>query len=254
VLLAAPSETYDEIATAIDARLGARVKPLFAGVSSPEAVIAMGAVLESRQPEPLDLYPHPPAVSARVARALRGPNAVVATSAAAAVVAALWAGSQLSSLHADRAEADRLRTSMRASAPAVEPMRAVAERRADFARQVEYVRGVYGERSALTRSLVDIAAKTPTTVRFDSLRVSRVAAGWSVVIAGSATGATGAQSVRALDTFMQALRGRDGVSNANLDQLDYEAAHDSTHMVTNGPVIIQFRTSFVLARPALESR
>src|ERR1043165_3937534 len=85
ILLAARAEEYEQLAADLESRLGARVKPLVGGHASPEAVIAMGAVLESQSAAPLDLYPHPPTVGERVTAALKGPNAVMAAATAAAV-------------------------------------------------------------------------------------------------------------------------------------------------------------------------
>ncbi|MEO6877343.1 MAG: hypothetical protein ABI205_02600, partial [Gemmatimonadaceae bacterium] len=59
LLLAARHGEYDALAAAIQERMGVPVSPLFAGKASPEAVVAVGAVLEARSPAPLDLYPHP---------------------------------------------------------------------------------------------------------------------------------------------------------------------------------------------------
>jgi len=249
VLLAASPKDYEELASALQSRLGAHVKPLFSGVTAPEAVIAMGAVLEARQAAPLDLFPHPPTVAERVRNLMRGPNAAVAASVAAAALAILFAGRQVTSLHGDRAATERLRNSLKATIPTVEPMRQIAERRSDFAKQVEYVRSVQGERSALAQSLVAIASTTPDAIRFDSLHVTRSATGWNVIVAGAAKGASGAQAVRSLDGFFTSLRMRDGVSDANLDRLDYPATNDTTHKAPTA-VVIQFRASFALARPS----
>jgi hypothetical protein len=128
-------------------------------------------------------------------------------------------------------------------------MRQIAERRADFAKEVAYGRDLSEERAALTRSLVAIAAGAPDGIRFDTLRIARSNAGWTASIAGQATGASTARAVRNLDEFYQAVRRNPGVVSATLDQFDYPTpkAEDSTHKVEE-PLVLQFRVSFDLAR------
>lgn len=247
VLLAARAGEYDALAAEIEMRLGVQVSPLFAGTTSPEAVVAMGAVLEARSEEPLDLYPHLPTLSDRAQAFLRGPNLVAGAVAVAAVMAGIWALAQFATLGSTRREAETMRASIRSGLTAVAPMRDIAQRRADFARQVAFVRQSDDERSSLTTTLEAIAQEAPPGVRFDSLRVSRIASGWSAVVGGQATGATSAQSVRNLDTFVNSVRLRRGVSAASLDQFDYPASTDTTHGASAG-VAVMFRLTFQIAR------
>ena len=248
LLLAAREGEFDALAAALEQRLGVVVSPLFSGSSSPEAVVAMGAVLEAQSQTPLDLFPHPPTVAERMAVLLRGPNLAVAGATAAAVIAGLWALSQFTTLSSVRGDTARLQTSVDQGIPVVAPMRQIAQRRADFEHQVEFVRKSDGERSTLTRTLEAIAEEAPPGVRFDSLRVSRAPTGWSAGIGGQVTGATAAQAVRNLDTFFSAVRTRGGVSSTSLDQFDYPATGtDSLHTGAHD-IVIMFRMSFQIAR------
>ena len=247
-LVAAREGEYDALAAALEERLGARVSPLFTGTTSPEAVVAMGAVLEAERVCPLDLYPHPPTLSDRLAVALRGPNLAVACASVAAVVAVIWASSQVSALAMVRRETAQRQTSVQQAMLAVEPMRQIAQRRADFAHQVQFVRLSSDERATLATALEAMAEEAPPGVRFDSLRVSRVADGWSAAIGGQADGSSAAQAVRNLNTFFNAVRGRLGITSASLDQFDYPAsAADSTH-ARSPVVVIAFRLTFRIAR------
>jgi hypothetical protein len=250
LLLAARADQYAELAAAITQRLGVTVAPLLAGTSSPEAVVAMGAVFEARgeKGQALDLYPHPPTLADRVAVLTRGPNLAVSATAAAAVIAGLWALSQFSALSAIRRQTDTLRSSVQSGTQVVAPLREIAQRRADFTRQVAFVQASDAERATLTATLEAIAEEAPLGVHFDSLRVSRTAAGWSGAIDGQTAGATAAQSVRNLETFFNAVRTSRGVSAASLDQFSYPApVADSTHTEPRG-VDLVFRMTFDLAR------
>ena len=247
-LVAAPEGEYDTLASALEERLGVRVDPLFAGTSSPEAVVAMGAVLEAQSDTPLDLFPHAPTLSERLSVLSRGPNLAVGSASAAALIAGLWALSQFATLSSVRKNTAALQDSIQRDLSAVAPMRLVAQRRSDFAHQVEFVRTSEGERSELTTTLEAISEETPLGIRFDSLRVSRTPSGWSAAINGQATGATAAQAVHNLDAFFNSVRTREGVSPPNLDQFDYPAATpDSTRSASRGIVII-FRLTFDVAR------
>ncbi|HEY4217836.1 MAG TPA: hypothetical protein VGM67_11910 [Gemmatimonadaceae bacterium] len=252
LLLATRENEYAELAAAIEQRIGVRVSPLFEGTSSPEAVVAMGAVLEARNEDAdaLDLYPHPPTIADRAAVLMRGPNLAVSAAVAAAVIAGFWAFSQFTALSTVRRETTALRAAARSSAQAVEPMRQIAERRADFTRQAAFVEQSDAERATLTAALEAIAEEAPVGVHFDSLRVSRSAAGWSGAIDGQTSGATTAQSVRSLETFFNAVRAKPGVSSASLDQFNYPSSGPDTTHAGNQSVGLVFRITFEIARTA----
>jgi hypothetical protein len=252
LLLAARENQYAQLAAEIADRLGVQVSPLFAGNSSPEAVVAMGAVLEaqSEQGQALDLFPHPPTLADRLAVLTRGPNLAVTAAATAAVIAGLWALSQFSALSALRRQTNALRASVQSGSQAVAPLREIAQRRADFTRQVAFVQASDEERATLIAALESIAKEAPVGVRFDSLRVSRSATGWSGAIDGRTAGATTAAAVRNLENFFNAVRTSQGVSEASLDQFSYPApVADSTHTEPQG-VNLVFRLTLQIARTA----
>lgn len=249
MLLAAPPDEFASLAAALEERLHVHVSPLFSNDVSPDAAIAMGAVLEARQKSPLDFYPHPPTFAERLRASLRGPNGAVAAVGAAAVIAGIWAGAQFLSLSSTRAENERLRASIRSSLATVEPLRHVAERRADYAHSVSFIDATASERRALTTTLHGIADAAPTGVRFDTLRVARAQNGWAAEIAGEVVGATAAQAAAGLDVFYQSIRRRAGITTATLDEFEYPAPSgaDSAKKAA-GPVVIDFKLSFTIAR------
>jgi Tfp pilus assembly protein PilN len=246
LFLSAPAGEFDAIVAAHDDRL--HVSALFAG-AAPEAVVAMGAVLEALQSEPLDLHPRAPAVVDRARSVVRGPNAGLIGVAAAALAAGIWATTQLVSLSSARREADDLRAALAAGAPALQPLRRTAELRADFAGSLDFVAATQDERSMLTNSLKAIAESVPADVQFDSLNVARAATGWTVTIAGESTGGSAARAVNTLDALYQSVRGSSGVTAASLDNFDYPAAarRDSTR--AGSPVVIRFKMTLTLAAP-----
>jgi hypothetical protein len=244
VLLAARADEYATLTEQLQSRFGAHVTPLFHGAASPEAMLAMGAVLEARRDTPLDLFPHAPSSADRIAGLMRGPNGVVAGFAAAAVLAAIWAGSQALGLSSLRRERETLRASVAAALPAIETQRHVAEHRADLVKQIEFVNASSDERATLATALSGIASNAPEAIRFDSLGVTRGANGWTLHIAGKSTAGSAAQVMRALDAFVQSVRAVPSVSSSSLDTFDYRAA-DSTHAHA---VAADFRVTAELAR------
>jgi hypothetical protein len=167
-------------------------------------------------------------------------------------VATAWSASQFTTLSALRGEAADLRNKVRAEVPAVEPIRRVAERRADRASVIGYLREASTERSSLTRALAASATAVPDGIRFDALHVGRSNAGWNVAIEGQVTGATSSQVVHSLDRFYQSIRSRPGITSPNLDRFEFPAsnAEDSTHIARGdvGPLMLQFRVSYTILR------
>ena len=242
-LVAARADEYDAIAAALESRLGTRVKPLFTGVQSPEAVVAMGAVMEARSSAPLDLFPHPPTMSDRIGDALRGPNGLVAGAAAAALLAALWGAQQVRGLSSAQRENQAMRAALAAAVPQLDPLRRVALRRADVVKQAAFVRGTLADRERVTRAVARVSAAASDAIVFDSLRVARGAGKWTVGVLGSARGGSAAQAVNALDSFLKAVRSQPDVVSANLDDFDYPAQAPDSMRHGDVSVTIRFHMS-----------
>ena len=92
LLLSAPADVYEAMASTIEARTGMDVAPLGRGIGSPESVVAMGAVVAARGTEKLDFFPRPPAFEQRLKRAVSTPTLITTIFLTVAAVAALWAG------------------------------------------------------------------------------------------------------------------------------------------------------------------
>jgi hypothetical protein len=248
VLLAARADEYAEIASAIESRITARVKPLFKGSESPEAVVAIGAALEGRHKSPLDLYPHPLTPRQRVLAHVRGPERYVTAAVAAAAIAFVWSAMQVVPLLSANRETARLRESMTAAAPAIAPMRQVAQRRADLVAQANFARDAIEARGALTRTLSAIAANAPDGISFDTVHVERAGDGWSAVIEGRASGSTTTQAVFSLDALLKDIRALHTVTGAALDDFDYPQPDDDSLPRAGEPVTIAFHLSFTARR------
>jgi hypothetical protein len=253
VLLAAREDEYTEIAHAIESRLTARVKPLFKGAASPEAVVAIGAALEGRHRSPLDLFPHPPTPGQRARALVTGPTRYATAAVAAATIAVVWSAAQVYSLVSANRDTARLRETIAAASPAIAPMRAVAQRRADRMAQATFVRDAIADRSSLTSTLAAIGANASDGISFDTVQVQRATDGWTATIEGTARGATTTQAVYGIDALLKNIRALHAVSTASLDDFDYPKAAADSLARAGAPVTIAFHLSFTVKRATAEA-
>jgi len=248
LLLAAPPGSFDTLASTLEERFGVRVRPLMPQIPGPEAVVAMGAVLEGDDAHPLDILPHPPSLEERVRDSFRGAQGIATAMSAIAAVVAFWAMAQTNQVRRDNQEVFRLRDQLNANLQALTPVRQAAERRAGFMQRIIIADDVRIERQGLSGELIGLTNIVPPSMHFDSLAVSRTQTGWSTQVHGEVVTPSAAQSVRDLNEFFRGLGKRPGVTSATLDQFDYPAppAHDSVGKVSHddGLVRIHFQVSF----------
>jgi Tfp pilus assembly protein PilN len=245
LLLAAPANMQESLASQLEERFGFRVQPLMPRIASPEATVAMGAVLEAESEHPLDIYPHPPTLLERARTALRGTQGVATAAATAALVAGLWAALQITSIHNAERDVQSLRNQINTSLPTLAPIRRMVDRRAAYSEQLDIAEQVHGQRAMLAGQLASLASFAPASIHFDSLTVTRTQNGWTVSVAGEAASSSAAESVHALNQFYEALRSGSGVTAPSLDRFDYPArtvADSSAHR--GDDVKIQFRVSY----------
>lgn len=224
LFLAAPPGSFDTLAAALEERFGIRVRPLMPQIPGPEAVVAMGAVLEGDDAHPLDILPHPPSLEERVRDSFRGTQGIATTTSAVAAVVAFWAMAQANQVRRENQEVYRLRDRLNADLQALAPVRQAVERRARFMQRITVVDDVRVERQGLSRQLAGLANIVPPSMHFDSLAVSRTQTGWSTQVHGEVATPSAAQSVRDLNDFFQGLGNRPGVTAAALDRFDYPAS------------------------------
>lgn len=247
LFLAAPPGSYDALAATLEERFGIRVRPLMPQIPGPEAVVAMGAVLEGDDSHPIDILPHPPSLAERVRDSFRGAQGIATVTSAVAAVVAFWAVMQVNHVRRDNQEVLRLRDQLNASLQAAAPIRQAAERRAGFMQRIIVSDDVRVERLGLSTELAGLANILPRTMHFDSLVVARTQTGWTTRVHGEVATPSAAESVRDLNDFFRGLDKRPGVTSATLDQFEYPAAtaHDSAEKAhDDGLVRIHFQVSF----------
>lgn len=146
-----------------------------------------------------------------------------------------------------------MRAALTSAVPTIEPMRRVAERRADVVKQATFIRGSAAERDLVTKALASLGASAATGIVFDSVRVSRTRAGWNGAVQGRSRGAAASQAVFALDNFLRSVRGQANVGSATLDDFEFASGADSSQVGPDGAVTIHFHLSFAL-KPSGETR
>jgi hypothetical protein len=248
LLLAAPTEFFDAVASAVETSTGMRVKPLANDMPSAEAVVALGALLGAGMPPAIDLFPHPPTLEQRAREALRGPRGVAVATALVAAMAFLWFVVQYTSISQNRHQADALRASVMREIPTLDPIKQVAKHRAGYVGAVKAVQQARTERAHFISVLSAIATLAPTGVTFDSLAIARRADGWSGGLSGHVVGSSAADALRALDRFYGMVHDRSGVSAVDLEQFDYlTPAVDSTKRERSSSVTLVFRMTLAFA-------
>jgi hypothetical protein len=247
LLLAAPTESFATIASAVESATGMRVKSLASDLPSPEAVVALGAALGAGARQSIDLFPHPPTLEARAREALRGPRGIAAAALTVAALALIWFGVQYSSISRTSRKVEELRASIARELPRLEPIKEVASHRAGYVHAVSAVRTTQNERAQLTAALAGLAAAAPVGMTFDSLAITRRPDALSGALTGHVSGTSAGEAMKALDRFYSWARDRSGLTQVDLDQFDYPAATpDTTKRVKATVVTLVFRMTLSL--------
>jgi hypothetical protein len=220
LLLAAPAADYESLASTIEARTGMHVAPLGEGVGTPEAVVAMGAVLASRGPDKLDLFPRPLPFEARLKSAMAGPALISTSLLTAAAVAAFWAVMQLVVVTRARGDVERLQSQVDRSLPALATARQSAQGRERIASIRAALRESQMERAAVADLMSGIASASQPETQLDSLRVVRTADGLQTKLFCRATAATGPAAMSAARGFYTHFRARTAFRN-----LEFESSY-----------------------------
>jgi hypothetical protein len=197
LLLAAPNNEYEQLASTIEARTGLRVEPFGRAIGSPETTVAMGAVLAAREPDRLDLFPRVPALDQRMRAALKGPSAAITALCAVAAIALIWAGVQFASLLGERRTMIDLQSEVTRATSAVAALRQSAQGREELAGIRKTLLSVREDRRKLATLLSTLAASAPAGARVDSFNIQRTADGLKTIVFGRATGLSGSAAVSA---------------------------------------------------------
>jgi hypothetical protein len=253
LLLAAAPADDGSLAAMLHEATGIPVEPLMQGGSSPEAIIAMGAVFASRAPGAIDLFERAPTPAQRLRALTRSYGAPTIGIGALALIVALWLALQVISLERAASARDTLQKTVNAAIASAAPAKSMAQERAAHQEQASALSAIYGERSRLAGTLASVARIAGAGVRFDSLIVDQTKKGWSVSINGAVLGAPGSYAVRTLNEFYGALRTEPAVSLPNLERFDYaRPGADTTQRGT--AVALTFVVSFDIPAAAENDR
>ncbi|HTR79655.1 MAG TPA: hypothetical protein VMH39_16180 [Gemmatimonadaceae bacterium] len=217
LLLAAQPADYPAIAAALEGRTKLIVQPLAKSLGAPEAVVAMGAVLESRSVAALDLYPRAPTVRHRVRKAIQGPGAIPAGVVAAAGAAAIWAGVEFATFAHARTTITSLTDSISRVEASIVPVRQSVEARAGLATIRTDLDNAGVEQRRIVQALARLAAAVPAGLRFDSLSVVRAPDGWRATVRVHSTAERGGDAIRGINSLFQALQSSRALTNVAFD-------------------------------------
>ena len=247
LLLAAPSADYEALASTIEARTGMRVAGLGHGIGTPEAVVAMGAVLAARAAdERLDLFPRPPAFDERIKTAMTGPGLVTTALLTVAAVAAFWAAMQVLTVWRERSSLERVQAQVERTLPVVANARQSAQGRERIAAIRSTLREASGEKASLASLMSRISDASQAGAQLDSLRVTRVPDGLRTTLYCHAVGPTGPAAMSAATDFYRHFQ-----RDTGLKELDFESAYGTREgRAAAAPAAgddVRFTVSFIAA-------
>ena len=233
--LVSSPESFDDLQSAVVARLAIPVGRLALPDLNAGAVAAVGAVLDSRAQSAV-------ALAGRTARhdTESAPALHLASLASIAVAALVGLWTVLGAYEARRASQDlsAARRQIDAESRRIIPVQETAEQRRFVRDALAAIEAAAGDRRALLAGLTSVAAAVTGPVRLDSILVERARGKWRADIGGTVLGSTSGHAVQALNDFYRELPRRVAVDSLALGQLYYAD--------TTGGSLVHFRISFDL--------
>jgi hypothetical protein len=216
------------------------VLPFGADLGEPSSLVALGAALDMvRGGGENNLLPHIPTLADRLRIRVKQAGVGATVACAAGLLLSLWAGTQVAALGQTRSRIAQLNGQLERPDPMLSVMRTSIEQRRTAAAGLASLNQAIGEHVVLQERLRALARTVAPNVQFDELTLRLQSDGWHADVKGRTVGRTGAEAVRALDSFYRSVPGQLGTGNVSLDALDYAA--DSAV----AGVLVQFRVSFI---------
>jgi hypothetical protein len=242
VLISAGPDEQEIVLEALRKELSAEIHPFASDVGAPEALVALGAVLDAERPPSLSLLPPDPA------RAKAGQRRVRELVLASAVVLCLAAGWWMwSGFHAMNKAHDRIEAAQGELTRRIDniaSMTATVGRREAHAARQDYVDGIESERQRLQRTLRGIARAAPAGVHLTSLKVVRAAEDWHAVVDGISLGSSSADAVRGVNWFYERIPREMKTGAVSVDSFDYGDQGLVPAGARASAVAVRFRISF----------
>jgi hypothetical protein len=179
LLLSAPPDAYESLASKIESHTGMHVVPLGAEIGSPETLVAFGAVIATHSANGLDLNP-PVSTNGQGIPGIAARSLVRTTLTTAAAVAALWAGMQVLQLRREARDLSALQAQVDAALPLIERMRRDAQQAAIATDAQVALLDSDGERAAMLEILESAGKSSGRQEQLDSVRITRLADGLHV--------------------------------------------------------------------------
>jgi hypothetical protein len=217
LLLVAPGDEYEALASTIEARTGMDVVPLGQNIGSPEAVVAMGAVLSARADDRLDLFPRPPSMDERLKSAMSGPNLVRTSLFTAAAVSVFWAGMQLLAVKREQRSLEEAQLRVEHALPAIARARESAEGRERIASIRAALGDAIAEKSAVSTVMAAVPAMPQSSAQLDSLHVDRTVEGIRATLFGHARAPTGPAATSAANFYYRRFKSATGLKDVSFE-------------------------------------
>lgn len=237
VVISAPVDAFMDAEAVLADRLGIAVKRLNMQHLSAGALMALGAVLDSRTVAPLSLTGAP---------ARQSTAGMLGSMSWAAVLLAIAIGA-FATIEAFRArdayaELRKARQQIDSEAFGLAGIRETAEQRRLIRDAIVALQLSERDRLELQNGLSTLGGSIQPPIRLDSLQLDRGSSGWVSALSGRVSAESNARSVELLHEFYRELPRRLAVEELALDQLSYADGN-----VDGGePGSVRFQISFVL--------
>ncbi len=203
LLICAKESDGPELLAALREQLPFPVENFPGPVSDPSALVCLGAVLDGEAEKGLNLSPFAESAEDRTERKRRTTINIAASLIGA--LAMLWAVFTVSSTLSLSAKVDDNRKIAAARMSTLAPLRVVAAERQKNAQSLAYLESVRGNDSHIQDFLRALVRATPPGIQLNSLSLDKSGEEWSVSMAGSGFGETGADVLLAIDRFFHAI-------------------------------------------------
>jgi len=219
VLVSADPESAPEIIASLTASLGIDVREFGSDVSTPDPLIALGAVRDAEGTSLINLSPLAVSRVVRVRRA-RERNVMIAADILI-VLAILWAASSVWSLQQLSRSVATSVAQLQRGTPFLPTMRSVAEGRRDYLREAAALDSLAADRAGVARVLTAIAGTTRSEVQLEELTLTRNGAIWGADVVATSTGPSTASALVGVDRFYRSLAATITLANRQLVDVVY---------------------------------
>lgn len=246
LLVAGDPEAIGKLAPQIEDQMGLLVERFAAEIGSASAVAAMGAVLDSEDPQGLNLFPIAETRKKTAEQLTR--RIAIAAGFLLAAICWWWAANGIVATLSWRSRIETLQHALERRVAPVQPIRDVVKRRQLATQQLNAVRIVAEERTRLQQIIQAIAVAPGAGINIEDFDSERDQTNWHATLGGGAESGSAADVVSLVHQYYRELPRIVGSGDVSLDNLKWV---DSTGVT--GFVAVHFALHFSAPTMAVDA-